>query len=150
MFIWLILTEVNTHSERPSNCEEKLKKNVRMISDYLKDIFIDTLLSLADIVILNCIYCLPEILLLFFFVGKPNIISIWAENKAGLVNKITSGSVIIDTTPPRQGVVKCPQFIGVSRTVFDATLSTIFPLYRGGLFYCWRNPEYTEKITFPL
>ena len=53
----------------------------------------------------------------FIFEGKPNIISIWAENKAGLVNKITSGSVIIDTTPPSQGVVNCPQFIGVSITV---------------------------------
>ncbi|CAG2193139.1 unnamed protein product [Mytilus edulis] len=44
--------------------------------------------------------------------GKPNIISIWAENNAGTINKLTSGSVIIDTTPPSQGVVTCPKFVG--------------------------------------
>ena len=49
----------------------------------------------------------------FFFIGKPNIISIWAENRAGLVNKITSGGVIFDTTPPGPGVVECPRYVGV-------------------------------------
>ena len=30
---------------------------------------------------------------------------------------------------------------------FNATVSTIFQLYRGGPFDCWRNPEYPEKTT---
>lgn len=49
----------------------------------------------------------------FFFIGKPNIISIWAENRACLVNKITSGGVIFDTTPPGPGMVECPKYVGV-------------------------------------
>lgn len=49
----------------------------------------------------------------FFFIGKPNIISIWAENRASLVNKITSGGVIFDTTPPGPGMVECPKYVGV-------------------------------------
>jgi hypothetical protein len=29
-------------------------------------------------------------------------------------------------------------------------ISTIFQLYRGGQFYCWRTPEYLEKTTEKL
>ncbi|CAG2251013.1 unnamed protein product [Mytilus edulis] len=45
--------------------------------------------------------------------GKPNIISVWAENKAGLVSEVATGSVIIDKTPPEEGFVSCPDYVGV-------------------------------------
>ena len=31
--------------------------------------------------------------------------------------------------------------------VFNATMPTIFQLFRGSPFYCWRKPEHPEKIT---
>ncbi|XP_076085326.1 uncharacterized protein LOC143056125 [Mytilus galloprovincialis] len=45
--------------------------------------------------------------------GKPNIISIWAENKAGLVSEVATGSVIIDKSPPGEGFVSCPDYVGL-------------------------------------
>jgi hypothetical protein len=33
---------------------------------------------------------------------------------------------------------------------FLTQLSTIFKLYRGGKFYCWSKPVYTEKTTFKV
>ncbi|CAC5409205.1 unnamed protein product [Mytilus coruscus] len=44
--------------------------------------------------------------------GKPNIISVYAENKAGSISKMTFNSVIIDTSAPNQGVVICPEYVG--------------------------------------
>lgn len=45
--------------------------------------------------------------------GKPNIISVWAENSVGLVSQTRTGTVVIDKTPPQAGTVKCPAFIQV-------------------------------------
>ena len=53
----------------------------------------------------------------YLFIGKPNIISIWGENKAGLVSEVATGSVIIDTTEPGEGFVTCPDYVGVSTVV---------------------------------
>ncbi|CAG2247498.1 unnamed protein product [Mytilus edulis] len=49
--------------------------------------------------------------------GKPNIISIWAEDKAGMIGKTTFGSVIIDTSKPGTGYVTCPEYIGVETPI---------------------------------
>ncbi|XP_071152144.1 uncharacterized protein, partial [Mytilus edulis] len=49
--------------------------------------------------------------------GKPNIISIWAEDKAGMIGKTTFGSVIIDTSKPGTGYVTCPEYIGVESPI---------------------------------
>ncbi|CAG2246701.1 unnamed protein product [Mytilus edulis] len=49
--------------------------------------------------------------------GKPNIISVWAENKAGLVSEVATGSVIIDKTPPEEGFVSCPDYVGVNAPI---------------------------------
>ncbi|KAK3612515.1 hypothetical protein CHS0354_024486 [Potamilus streckersoni] len=42
--------------------------------------------------------------------GKPNLLSIWARNSAGLTGKIVSTSVVVDQTPPINGQVNCPSF----------------------------------------
>ncbi|CAC5392346.1 unnamed protein product [Mytilus coruscus] len=48
--------------------------------------------------------------------GKPNIISVYAENKAGSISKMTFNSIIIDTSAPNQsesGVVTCPEYVEI-------------------------------------
>ena len=52
-------------------------------------------------------------MIFFLFAGKPNIISIYAENKAGSIGRMTFDSVIIDTTAPNQGMVNCPEYVRV-------------------------------------
>ncbi|XP_076086943.1 uncharacterized protein LOC143057517 [Mytilus galloprovincialis] len=49
--------------------------------------------------------------------GKPNIISIWAEDKTGIIGRTTFGSVIIDTSKPGTGYVTCPEYIGVESPI---------------------------------
>ncbi|VDI73733.1 Hypothetical predicted protein, partial [Mytilus galloprovincialis] len=49
--------------------------------------------------------------------SKPNIISIWAEDKAGIIGHTTFGSVIIDTSKPGTGYVTCPEYIGVETPI---------------------------------
>ncbi|XP_076076023.1 uncharacterized protein LOC143046845 [Mytilus galloprovincialis] len=44
--------------------------------------------------------------------GKPNIISVYSENKAGSIGKVVFGSVVIDASAPNQGDVTCPEFVG--------------------------------------
>ncbi|XP_062596534.1 uncharacterized protein LOC134257978, partial [Saccostrea cucullata] len=43
--------------------------------------------------------------------GKPNIISVWAENSVGLVTQKATGTVVIDKTPPTTGNVTCPGYL---------------------------------------
>ncbi|KAK6174798.1 hypothetical protein SNE40_013376 [Patella caerulea] len=43
--------------------------------------------------------------------GKPNIVTFWSENKVGIIGKTTSATLIVDTTPPVEGVVTCPTYI---------------------------------------
>lgn len=45
--------------------------------------------------------------------GKPNIISVWAENSVGLVTQKATGTIVIDKTPPKTGNVTCPSYIQV-------------------------------------
>lgn len=52
--------------------------------------------------------------------GKPNIISVWAENSVGLVTQKATGTIVIDKTPPNTGNVTCPSYIQVE------TLSDLF------------------------
>ena len=47
------------------------------------------------------------------WLGKPNIISVWAENSVGLVSKARTGTVVIDKTAPKAGTVRCPACIQV-------------------------------------
>ncbi|KAK6192291.1 hypothetical protein SNE40_003784 [Patella caerulea] len=43
--------------------------------------------------------------------GKPNIVTIWGENKVGLKGKAVSANLIVDSTPPSEGKVVCPRYI---------------------------------------
>ncbi|XP_048250793.1 uncharacterized protein LOC124111176 [Haliotis rufescens] len=43
--------------------------------------------------------------------GKSNIVTLIAENELGLTSSVVSPSLVIDTTPPTEGVLKCPGFI---------------------------------------
>lgn len=53
--------------------------------------------------------------MIFFFQGKPSIISIWAENSVGLVSKRTTSAIVVDDSTPQSGSVVCPQYIQVGR-----------------------------------
>lgn len=48
-----------------------------------------------------------------YFKGKPNIISIWAENSVGLISKKITSAIVIDESTPTTGSVVCPEYIQV-------------------------------------
>ena len=45
--------------------------------------------------------------------GRPNILTLWAENSVGLQTQLISPSVIVDVTPPEAGELTCPLFVQV-------------------------------------
>ena len=63
--------------------------------------------------------------MLVTWLGKPDIISVWAENSVGLVSKARTGTVVIDKTAPKAGTVWCPAFIQVCISVLNMTLPDI-------------------------
>ncbi|KAL5015119.1 hypothetical protein ScPMuIL_009389 [Solemya velum] len=58
-------------------------------------------------------------------IEKPNIFNIWVRNAAGLTSKLSSASVIVDTTEPVQGSVVCPSF-AVSHSAVECTWTGFF------------------------
>ncbi|KAI8518956.1 hypothetical protein Bbelb_022130, partial [Branchiostoma belcheri] len=51
--------------------------------------------------------------------GMPNILTVYAENAAGIMGYSISSSVIIDETPPDLGTVTCPEYLpGASTEIF--------------------------------
>ncbi|KAK3104702.1 hypothetical protein FSP39_008103 [Pinctada imbricata] len=54
--------------------------------------------------------------------GKPNIITVWAENSVGLVSEVMSGSIIFDVSSAQPGTVTCPKF-AQSTVPLDCTWS---------------------------
>ncbi|KAK3101942.1 hypothetical protein FSP39_007535 [Pinctada imbricata] len=49
--------------------------------------------------------------------GKPNMISVWSMNSVGITTKITSASLVVDSTPPVAGNVTCPTYVQSSGPV---------------------------------
>ena len=49
------------------------------------------------------------------WLGKPNIISVWAENSVSLVTKARTGTIVIDKTAP----IASPAFIQVCVSVLN-------------------------------
>ncbi|KAK3609657.1 hypothetical protein CHS0354_035942 [Potamilus streckersoni] len=49
--------------------------------------------------------------------GKPNILSVWVKNKAGLISSIVSGALIVDQSEPQRGTVQCPAYIRMGGTI---------------------------------
>ena len=67
--------------------------------------------------------------------GRPNIVTLWAENSVGLQTQVISPSVVVDVTPPEAGEIICPLFVQVRQFISAGGSLTVFALNENAAMY---------------